>query len=353
MMDIIEIDSGTFENDERLMNKIETILSIIAKQNHRMVNQESIYQENHLDCLLQDNFRYWPEPPSIINFDAMSPVNYYNDLLQNMIHDYVNHAIKQGTMLSYEDVRKNCSDYVDVYLKTKDVIKTSPKDSGELYNFRNSPFINANNWKAFLPKEDQLTIRFNRNKYMYVRVLKRNVKTKSATLDIASYVGNKNDWVITNRIVIDITFQPHKDNQIGCEWTLIDVMPYELFLLKHINDMNWSKEQKRFWKDAFSVCDAEELSEMQVDITETISEEHPIQTMKLIVQGKENQQQLQLNSNNIIKVKQVSGSEETLANIKNMAEQRIFIAYIKSIAIANVVDEIVEAELNKTKTGED
>ena len=355
----IEIDASMFDGDEETLHSIETMLAIISKESRNYANTDSVYQENNIETILPDCFKRWPAPPSILNFDTSSPYEYYEDMLYTMIHSYMGYAIKNKDMLSYEDVRKNCPNFVDLYLKTKKYSENfvDKDDDNSIYNtFRTSPTLKEQNWKAFIPKTDELSIRINKNKYMHIDVLKRNMKTKSAQLEISMYTGNRNEWVIMNKLNIDIIFCPQK-NKIGFEWKLNSIMPYEVFLTKNIESMNWSKEQKCLWQDAFNAYPIQELKKMTVGIYDADNQKKPFQNISLMVSNVQTQKELRKHSNSIIKVDYESDNEQAVTELNDKSEQRLVIAYIKTITLVNMLDELIETWENgiaeTTKIGED
>ena len=334
----IGIDEELVNDNPRLLEKIEDITFVLTKQSHQFVNHKSFYEENDIETLIPDYVNRWPTPPSILNFDASSPSEYYTDMLQSMIHSYVHHAISTGDILSYDDVRKNCPNHFDLYSNTNKYLPDEEKEKDKIYDFRTSTTIKEQNWKTFLPKDDVLSVRINKNRYMYIKVLKRNTKTKSAELEISLYQGNRTEWIIINRIKINITFCPQK-NKIGLEWELKDLMSYEMFLTKYLNEMNWSKKQINLWQDAFNAYPLDELKIFTMAFADDVESNLPKTT--LLISGKDDQNTIRKNTNEIMRLQHESTNEEAIQQMYDSTEQKLFIAYIKTITIVNIFDELV------------
>lgn len=250
MLDYNESDDRKQRKAERkarnaVTEKASKLMRILSPHRHEL--RGDVYGRNDLHKLATDaayNKDAWPvyKPSPLIQGDQNPIDTFYIPMIDKMCETYFAHAFKKHNYNDYDDIKKlpqfDISEIVEnPYSLTDTEFKMAENDRqiAEQYG----PEI-------FLPCIPEYVIKLNKNHMIYVKLIK-NTDTLS-TIQFDDFITKQRKLSYVSRLVITASYH---DN--GIEWDAQEYTTYEDFLIRDIDDMDWSDKEKQLWFDTFGV----------------------------------------------------------------------------------------------------
>ena len=254
-----EREKNTYECNERKQKKLEQKAIKFASNRaskmtrilspHRYESNNDIFGRNDLEKLAIDpayNKSAWPpyKPSPLVLNDSDPIKTFYEPLLEKMCDTYFEHAFKKHGYKSYDEIKqlpqfdissltKDAYSLVDVKFKTDESCRNIAEQYGS---------------EIFLPCIPEYVIKLNKCHLLYVKLIEN--QDGISTIQFDDYITECRKVSCISRGIILSEYIPETQE---IKWTAQEYTTYEDFLVRDMDDMNWSDKEKQFWFDVFGV----------------------------------------------------------------------------------------------------
>lgn len=343
-------DEYDFTRNQKRNKLLCDIMNILMT--HRFMDDDSIYGENSIVGLLTSDSvsNNWPQMTSCAMSNKsiqLQTVNHYTNLFKSQMNKYVTYAISIGDMLPFDFISKH-ENVIDISKEYKDSETNSKNTDAYIWFYEDEvDTVRSYGYKMVLPFLDEMVIRHNRNRYMYVKTIKNDEKDKTVILELSDYIGDKYEWICTGKTLIKLTLKDETENGLPCEWNIINSISYEELLAKNIPEMNWSKEQINFWCDVMGIGSIE--SQVLIRIDKYDGHEF---SDRFILKHESDIQRLKKLTNGEIQISILAKGQDVIQYQSQKISERLFIMYIKAITAINLAIMTTKDTINKSDADE-
>lgn len=335
-----EIKVVNRDTDKLINQKISKAMNEVMKiiMPHRYMIHQCVYGENDIEHMIMtddDVTKNWPEAKlcAISQESTTSQIiNYYKSLFNKMVKQYITHATSVGDILSYNDVVLN-NNIIDISklfsLEEDDSNLTNPN---MLFYEDEVDTLRAHGWKSLIPCFNAITIKTNKKRYFYVKIIELDVQNKYLKIEIADYMGDRHDWVCNASTCIEMTFTNEDKNGLPCSWNIISSLSYEEFLVKNLDAMNWSNKELQLWYDVFGIGTIDEQVLVEIEVP---CGDNEYRSQKTILKRQSDVNKLKRLSSGKFNITILAQGENSTSYQRYKTAERLFINYSKMISAIN------------------
>lgn len=216
---------------------------------HRYELSNDIFGCNDLGKMAMDpayDKSAWPPyKPSPLVLNDPDPIKtFYEPLLHKMRDIYFDHAFKKHGYKSYDEIKqlpqfdissltKDAYSLINVKFKTDESCRNIAEQYGS---------------EIFSPCIPECVIKLNKCHLLYVKLIEN--QDDISTIQFDDYIADHRKISCISRGIISSEYVPETQE---IKWTAQEYTTYEDFLIRDIDDMNWSDKEKQFWFDVFGV----------------------------------------------------------------------------------------------------
>lgn len=273
-----ETETFTFDiSDEQLKNAIRPNITIkkgISSLTHKKISEhdidllKQIFMRHHLSA---DHDIYgrtdignvitqrlaakaWP-PLTNVNVLMTDPSDFieksYWQMGNQLVQEYSQMQIEKNIILSPDQL--NHLPVINITtLFPKNITRKDPTsqlkmkfDEREITEFRRF------GWKLFIPYYKEQFIRINNNRYVYLKTISVDKKTKTLIVFMQIYTGNTKTWLCSSQATFTMHFSQNEQPLLSCDIDANDIKLYEHLLSETLPSMKWNKLQLQLWTDMF------------------------------------------------------------------------------------------------------
>ena len=230
-------------------------------------SSEDVFRTNSVAWMIMNptmNKKNWPQPSLLMlgahNDNRSSMIlDFYKQLRESMLSDYVSFLQKNCHMKTYKDV-SNFKNMIDI----TGILDTPAKEKTAypVIALKEEDFVRPRQlgWKCFLPCYQECVIRVSKWRYTYVRTENVRPDKRSFELYIEEYNGNNREWMLANTMRVQLNFGTPDNNELPMGWNILSLRTVEDIVMEFVPEMNWSTEKQTFWKDLFGFYDKDAMT---------------------------------------------------------------------------------------------
>lgn len=231
---------------------------------HRFEVPNSIYGQNDIRKMWHEpgyDTDEWPDSshaPKIMTAGTDIVDIFYQPLFERMVTQYWDYAAAKNGYKTHEDLKK--IPYCSITKLCEDahsfptIIFHPEKDDRKIAEQYGSDI--------FTPCLPEYCIKLERRHMLYVKLLEKTEHTCKVQFD---------DYVIQNRktscISRWIAEYMYDETTQSINWISEKCVTYEEFLTEFIDDMKWSKQEKKFWYDLFDIGPADSPTVVEIPLS--------------------------------------------------------------------------------------
>lgn len=203
----------------------------------------------------------WPDTPdapkiAILANNEESTEDKYRRLGDALISEYMNTMIRIGLCQSPSILQT--LPVIDI--SSVGPARTSKKRTSSIamteFTSQEMHEISEYGWKAFLPYFNEQVIRVNKNRYIYVKQLSADKRSRKMEIHVETYIGDKNTWLIIGKGDLTFSFKKATANAPApCDIAITNGDMFEILLSRGIKATKWDKKTRTMWCDMFSCAE--------------------------------------------------------------------------------------------------